>query len=123
MNKIILAGGSGFLGSELTKHFAALGWEVVILTRTPKPRPDSAREVAWDTKSLGDWGRELEGATAVVAFNRGQEEAEVSLTLAADADGGPYRDIWNDQEVTVQGRTLKGVCIPPRSAAVVVNGR
>lgn len=66
MNKIILAGGSGFLGSELTKHFAALGWEVVILTRTPKPRSDSAREVTWDTKLLGDWARELEGATAVV---------------------------------------------------------
>jgi uncharacterized protein (TIGR01777 family) len=65
-NKIILAGGSGFLGGELAKHFGALGWEVVILTRTPKPRLDSAREVAWDTKSLGDWARELEGATAVV---------------------------------------------------------
>ncbi len=66
MKKIILAGGSGFLGGELAKHFAALGWEVVILTRTPKPRPDQAREVAWDTKSLGDWARELDGAAAVV---------------------------------------------------------
>jgi uncharacterized protein (TIGR01777 family) len=66
MKKIILAGGSGFLGGELAKHFAALGWEVVILTRTPQPRPDQAREVAWDTKSLGDWARELDGAAAVV---------------------------------------------------------
>ena len=64
--RIVLAGGSGFLGGELAKHFGALGWEVVILTRTPKPRSDSTREVAWDTKSLGDWARELEGATAVV---------------------------------------------------------
>lgn len=66
MNKIILAGGSGFLGSELAKHFNALGWEVVILTRAPKPRTDGVREVAWDSKSLGDWAGELEGATAVV---------------------------------------------------------
>ena len=65
-NKIILAGGSGFLGGELAKHFAALGWEIVVLTRTPKRRSDQVREVAWDTKSLGDWTRELEGATAVV---------------------------------------------------------
>jgi len=64
--KIILAGGSGFLGSELVRHFSGLGWEVVILTRRPKPRPDAVREVAWDTKSLGDWARELEGATAIV---------------------------------------------------------
>lgn len=64
--KIILAGGSGFLGGELAKHFAALGWEVVILTRSPKSRTDGVREVAWDTKTLGDWARELDGATAVV---------------------------------------------------------
>lgn len=64
--KIILAGGSGFLGGELAKHFTALGWQVVILARSPKSRTDGVREVAWDTKTLGDWGRELEGATAVV---------------------------------------------------------
>jgi len=66
MNKIILAGGSGFLGSELAKHFKTLGWEVVVLTRAPKSRPDGVREVAWDSKSLGDWARELDGARAVV---------------------------------------------------------
>ena len=64
--RIILAGGSGFLGGELAKHFTALGWGVVILTRTPKTRSDSAREVAWDSKSLGNWKSELEGASAVV---------------------------------------------------------
>jgi len=66
MNKLILAGGSGFLGGELARHFSALPWEVVVLTRTPRPRSDSVREVAWDAKSLGNWMRELEGATAVV---------------------------------------------------------
>ena len=34
--KIILAGGSGFLGSVLADYFAAKGMEVVILTRNPK---------------------------------------------------------------------------------------
>ena len=64
--KIILAGGSGFLGGELAKHFKTLDWDVVILTRSPKSRTDGVREIAWDTKSLGDWARELDGATAVV---------------------------------------------------------
>ncbi|TAL07236.1 MAG: NAD-dependent epimerase/dehydratase family protein, partial [Verrucomicrobia bacterium] len=64
--KIILAGGSGFLGGELAKHFAALNWEVVVLSRSLKSRTDGAREVAWDAKSPGDWTRELESATAVV---------------------------------------------------------
>src|SRR5688500_16595128 len=66
MKKIILAGGSGFLGGELAKHFSALHWEVVVLTRSPNARTDGVREVAWDAKSLGDWARELDGATAVV---------------------------------------------------------
>jgi uncharacterized protein (TIGR01777 family) len=64
--RIILAGGSGFLGGVLAKHFAGLSWNVVVLTRHPKPRTDGAREVAWDGKSAGDWASELEGADAVV---------------------------------------------------------
>ena len=64
--KIILAGGSGFLGGELAKHFKTLDWEVVILTRSPKSRTDGVREIVWDTKSLGGWVRELESATVVV---------------------------------------------------------
>jgi len=64
--KMILAGGSGFLGGELTKQFSALGWEVVILTRSPKSRADGVRELSWDAKSLGEWARELDGATAVL---------------------------------------------------------
>lgn len=65
-HKIVLAGGSGFLGGALANHFGARGWEVVILTRAPKNNSDSAREVAWDARSPGDWTRELDGAVAVV---------------------------------------------------------
>lgn len=63
---IILAGGSGFLGQVLAKHFLASGHEVVILTRTPKLRVAGVREMAWDGETLGDWARELEGAAAVI---------------------------------------------------------
>jgi hypothetical protein len=64
--KIVLAGGSGFLGQALARHFSALSWEVVVLTRQPKPRADGLREVAWDGETVGAWARELEGAEAVV---------------------------------------------------------
>jgi uncharacterized protein (TIGR01777 family) len=64
--KIILAGGSGFLGQALARYFSALSWEVVVLTRQPKPRADGLREVAWDGETIGSWARELEGAEAVV---------------------------------------------------------
>ena len=66
MKKIILAGGSGFLGGALAKHFFALGWEVVVLTRSPKLREDGVREVAWDARTVGDWSRELNGSDVVI---------------------------------------------------------
>lgn len=66
MSKLILAGGSGFLGGALAKHFRALGWEVVVLTRSPKARTDGIREAAWDARTPGDWCRELEGADVVI---------------------------------------------------------
>lgn len=64
--RIILAGGSGFLGKVLANHFKSLRWEVLVLTRQPKPRADGVREIAWDGENLGSWAAELEGAEAVV---------------------------------------------------------
>jgi uncharacterized protein (TIGR01777 family) len=66
MKRIILAGGSGFLGRALADHFLNTRWEVVILTRSPNKTGDAGRQVAWDACTLGPWRRELEGATAVV---------------------------------------------------------
>ena len=65
-NKILLAGGSGFLGGVLADYFAAKGREVVILTRNPRPRTGLIREVAWDGATVGDWARELEDARALI---------------------------------------------------------
>lgn len=64
--KLIIAGGSGFLGQALVGHFAKKNWEVVVLTRRPSDRKSRAREVLWDGETIGDWVGELEGATAVV---------------------------------------------------------
>ncbi len=64
--KIILAGGSGFLGRVLADYFAAKGNEVVILTRNPKACAGLIREVRWDGESAGDWAKELEEARAII---------------------------------------------------------
>jgi glycosidase len=65
--------------------------------------------------------RQLDGETAIVAFNRGLQEANVDLPLTSSAPGRPYRDVWNEQEVEAQGETLKSVCIPPRAGVVILN--
>lgn len=64
-SKIILAGGSGFLGQALARHFHSREWEPVVLTRAPR-RDCTMREVEWDAETMGDWSGELEGAAAVV---------------------------------------------------------
>lgn len=66
MKKIILAGGSGFLGHALAEHFLKSGCAVTILTRSPKPTANGVREILWDARGLGGWARELEDATAVI---------------------------------------------------------
>ena len=63
--RIVLAGGSGFLGQALAKYFQTLGWEVIVLTRSPQANR-AARELRWDAETLGAWAGELEGAAAVV---------------------------------------------------------
>jgi uncharacterized protein len=62
--KIILAGGSGFLGNALANYFAAKRIEVIILIRRPKPRADMIHEVHGDGVDVGDWLKELEGSRA-----------------------------------------------------------
>lgn len=64
--KIILAGGTGFLGNVLADYFAAKGAEVVILTRSTKTRAGLIREARWDGETAGDWRKELDGARALI---------------------------------------------------------
>jgi uncharacterized protein len=62
-NRIIIAGGSGFLGRLLVRHRSATGNEVVVLSRTGGGM-DEARTVRWDGETVGLWAGELEGARA-----------------------------------------------------------
>jgi uncharacterized protein (TIGR01777 family) len=64
--RIILAGGSGFLGGILAKDFLRQGYEIIVLTRTPQTRTDGVLEVLWDAKLPGDWVKYLNGAEVVI---------------------------------------------------------
>ena len=62
--RVVLAGGSGHLGTILARHFHSLGDSVTVLTRTPKTAP--WRVVAWDGASRDRWTREVQGAEGVI---------------------------------------------------------
>ncbi len=64
--RIVLAGGSGFLGRALATEWLARDCEVVVLTRSPRARNDGVKEILWDGKNSGDWVQSLDGAEAVV---------------------------------------------------------
>jgi uncharacterized protein (TIGR01777 family) len=64
--KIIIAGGSGFLGTALARTFVARGDEVFVLTREPQNRTDGAKDISWDAKTLGDWAGLIDGANVVL---------------------------------------------------------
>lgn len=63
--RIVLAGGSGFLGQLLVGHLQPAGWPPVVLSRHPSPERRFP-EVKWDGCTVGNWARELEGADAVI---------------------------------------------------------
>jgi uncharacterized protein len=68
MNKkrVVIAGGSGFIGRALAKEWLAQDYEVVVLTRSPRKPTNGATEVLWDGEHAGEWIQFLDGAEAVV---------------------------------------------------------
>jgi uncharacterized protein (TIGR01777 family) len=64
--KVLLPGGTGFLGRVLARHFLRRGWEVVVLARGSRPSAPGPRVVEWDGHSVGVWAAELEGCDLVV---------------------------------------------------------
>jgi uncharacterized protein (TIGR01777 family) len=60
-SKIVIAGGTGLIGSLLQKSFADQGREVVVLSRKEGPGLTQ-----WDGKTHGFWAHSLEGADAVI---------------------------------------------------------
>jgi len=64
--RILLGGGTGFLGTMLARYLSERGCEVVVLTRRPDPRSGAVRQVHWDGRTFGDWAVWLNGAQAVI---------------------------------------------------------
>ena len=69
MARIVIPGGTGYLGRALAERLEARGDDVVVLTRGPSRRLDGCRLVSWDARTVGDWVDELDGADAVVHLN------------------------------------------------------
>jgi uncharacterized protein len=64
--KVVIAGGSGFLGVSLARHLADQGVEVVILSRNEPKVAGPWIHRRWDARTVGDWKDELDGADGLI---------------------------------------------------------
>jgi uncharacterized protein len=64
--RVVIAGGSGFLGQSLARHLDHRGFEAVILSRHEPSEPGPWCFQGWDARNLDDWASCLDGAAAVV---------------------------------------------------------
>lgn len=64
--KVVIAGGTGFLGRNLAEYLTVGGYSVVVLGRhKPQPIPGATYE-PWDARAPGQWVQHLQGAAALV---------------------------------------------------------
>ena len=124
---VVIAGGSGFLGISLATHLAASGRSIVILSRHP-PKPSGPwRHVSWDARTLGEWRRELDGASGLVNLvGRSvdciktpdhQDEILRSRVEATRVLGMAVRTVDSPPPVWVQMSTAHIYGDPPQSLA------
>jgi uncharacterized protein (TIGR01777 family) len=66
MKRIILAGGSGFVGRALAPVLLANGYHVVVLGRGDPHREGGVDYLQWDGRTLGAWASAIDGAEAIV---------------------------------------------------------
>jgi uncharacterized protein len=114
--RIILAGGSGFLGRALAEEFSSAGYDVVVLTRKAGKSFKGARQVEWDGRTVGYWARELEGAAAVVNLAgrsvdcrhaaKNRREIVESRVCSVEAIGRAVRACAEPPKVLVQSGSL-----------------
>jgi uncharacterized protein len=118
LKKVVLAGGSGYLGGVLAGHFSAISAEVIILSRHTAPARENIRTVVWDGETTGGWTVCLEGADLLVnlcgknvncrytARNKAEilRSREVPTRLLGEAIGGleqPSRLWINSSSATI----------------------
>ena len=120
--KVLLFGGTGFIGNSLAGHLTERGFEVVQLARHPVIK-SRFRFVQWDGVTVGDWAKELEGAAGIVNLTgrsvdciKTPENCDVILRSRVDscrAIGEALKTVNNPPPVWVQMSTAHIYGDPP----------
>lgn len=116
--RIVIAGGSGFMGTHLTRHLLNLGYAITILTRRPAASTGHPllTHAAWDGQTPGPWIRQLNGARALINLagrnvncrytKRNRDEILYSRLDAVKVLGQALRDCDHPPGVWIHSSTL-----------------
>ncbi|PZR37765.1 MAG: TIGR01777 family protein [Azospira oryzae] len=69
MKKIVMAGGTGFLGKCIVNYYSDKDVQCVILTRGSSRLDNKVKYVNWDGKTQGAWTAELDHADVLINLN------------------------------------------------------
>ena len=116
MAKIVIPGGTGYLGMELVERLVDRGDEAVVLTRGAPRAGAGWRSVHWDGATLGAWAADLEGADAIVhlsgrrvdvrATRRNIDELISSRVETVRVVGEAWRQCSSPPPVWIQSASL-----------------
>lgn len=119
--KIVIAGGSGFIGQELTNYFGTEN-EIVILSRQLQHQKTNAfgennldkeilkntRFIKWDAATVGEWAAELNGADLLINL--------AGKTVNCRYNEKNKKEIFNSRTKTTQvlGAAVQQCTNPPQ---------
>lgn len=66
MSKLVIAGGTGFLGNKLVDFYASKYTEIVVLTRGKPNKTENISYVNWDAKTISKWHTSLDNADVLI---------------------------------------------------------
>ncbi|MBS1818021.1 MAG: TIGR01777 family oxidoreductase [Acidobacteria bacterium] len=114
--KIVIAGGTGFLGRPLCEGLVRDGHEVVVLTRSEHASvPAGVRAVAWDPKrAAAPWAGEIDGSAAVINL-AGEPIADHRWTAA-------QKHRIEDSRVAATERIVQAIASAEAPPALLLNG-
>src|SRR5713101_3496841 len=113
--KIVVAGGTGFLGKPLVDALAASGHEIVVLTRQPAASSGLVRYVVWDPgDAAGDWSSAIDGADVLVNL-AGENLADKRWTSA-------YKAVLRESRILSTRSLVAAVRRATRKPSVFLNG-
>ncbi|HQW01055.1 MAG TPA: TIGR01777 family oxidoreductase [Saprospiraceae bacterium] len=123
MNKVVIAGGTGFIGMSLAQHLSERGFHPVIIGRN-KPKDLTKYEfIQWDAVNPGDWVHALENAHAIINLTgktvdciKTPENCDLILRSRVESTrniGKALKEVSNPPKVWVQMSTAHIFGDPP----------